>query len=58
MKRYGNDFPNFVDFRLFSLLLCEVTGNNYVEVLDNNVDLDEIQSAMKRLREDRVSRDV
>ena len=40
-----------------STLLCEVTGNNYVEMLDKNVDLDEIQSAMKILKEDRVSGD-
>ena len=40
-----------------STLLCEVTGKNYVEMLDKNVDLDEIQSAMKILKEDRISGD-
>ena len=40
-----------------STLLFDVCGNNNVEMLDKNVDLNEIQSAMKILKEDRVSGD-
>ena len=40
-----------------STLLCEVTGDNYVEVLDRDITIDEIQNGTRRLKEDKVSGD-
>ena len=40
-----------------SSLLCEVTGSNYVEILDKPIELDEIKKAMEKLKEDKVSGD-
>ena len=40
-----------------STLLCEISGNNYVEVLDKPIELEEITKARDKLKEDKVSGD-
>ena len=40
-----------------STVLCDVTGTNYVPILDDEISLDEISIAQKRLKEDKSSGD-